>query len=311
MKAVRFHQLGGPEVLRVDEVEIPEPGAGQVRIRVAGAGFNPADGGIRGGTLPFPVALPHVPGYDVAGTLDALGAGVDGLAVGDAVVGFLSMTDDGADAEYAIAPAELLVRAPRAAALADAAALPSVALTAWQALFELGELARGQRILIVGAGGTVGGYAVQLAKNAGAFVIATASARSRAQVTDAGADQIIDHADESLIAEIFEPVDLLLNLAPIEPAEFEAAVALVRDGGVVVSTTVWMPTPGDASREVRGATVFVRSDPAQLAHLVSLVDAGELRLADSRKVGLGEVAAVHAEAAAGTLRGKVVVVPAS
>lgn len=311
MKAVRFPQHGGPEVLRVDEVEIPEPGIGQVRIRVAGAGFNPADGGIRGGTLPFPVALPHVPGYDVAGTVDALGAGVEGLEVGDAVVGFLSMTDDGADAEYAIAPAEVLVHAPRAGKLADAAALPSVGLTAWQALFDLADLRAGQRILVVGAGGTVGGYAVQLAKNAGAFVIATASARSRAQVTDAGADEIVDHAEESLIAAISEPVDVLLNLAPIEPAEFEELVALVRDGGVVVSTTAWMSTPGDETRGVRSETVFVRSDPAQLAHLVSLVDEGALRIAASRKVGLDEVSTVHAEAAAGTLRGKVVVVPAS
>lgn len=311
MKAVRFHRLGGPEVLRIDEVETPEPGAGQVRIRVAGAGFNPADGGIRGGTLPFPVALPHVPGYDVAGTIDARGAGVDGVAIGDRVVGFLSMTDDGADAEYAIAPADLLVPAPRAGDLADAAGLPSVGLTAWQALFELGDLQRGQRVLIVGAGGTVGDYAVQLASHAGARVIATASPRSRAAVEAAGADEVIDHTTTSVRDAVESPVDVLLNLAPIEPDEFAALVTLVRDGGVVVSTTAWMPTPGDESRGVRAETVFVRSDPARLAHLVSLVDAGDLRVAASRRVGLDEVAAVHAEAAAGTLRGKVVVVPAS
>lgn len=311
MKAVRFPQLGGPEVLRVDEVEIPEPGEGQVRLRVAGAGFNPADGGIRGGTLPFPVALPHTPGYDVAGTIDALGAGVDGFAPGDAVVAFLSMTDDGADADYVLAPADVLVAAPRTTDLADAAALPSVGLTAWQALFELADLQKGQRILVVGAGGTVGDYAVQLAKHAGAHVIATASPRSRAAVEAAGADEVIDHTGGSVRDAVAGAVDVLLNLAPIEPDEFAALLALVRDGGFVVSSTAWMPTPGDEGRGVRSGTVYVRSDREQLARLVTLVDEGALRVVASRKVGFDEVASVHAAAAAGTLRGKVVVVPAS
>lgn len=311
MKAVRFHQLGGPEVLRVDEVDIPEPGEGQVRIRVAGAGFNPADGGIRGGTLPFPVSLPHTPGYDVAGTVDALGVGVDGLVIGDRVIGFLSMTVDGADAEYALAPADLLVAAPRGGDLADAAALPSVGLTAWQALFDIAGLQAGQRVLIVGAGGTVGEYAVQLAKYAGAHVVATASPRSRAAVEAAGADEIIDHTAGSVRDGAGAAVDVLLNLAPIEPDEFAALVSLVADGGFVVSSTAWMPTPGDEGRGVRSETVYVRSDPDRLAHLVSLVDEGALRVVASRKVGLDDVAAVHADAAAGRLRGKVVVVPAS
>ncbi|MFK3835265.1 NADP-dependent oxidoreductase [Microbacterium sp. NPDC087868] len=311
MKAARFHQLGGPEVLRVDEVEVPEPGEGQVRIRVAGAGFNPADGGIRGGTLPFPVALPHTPGYDVAGTIDAIGVGVDGRAIGDSVIGFLSMTDDGADAECVVAPADLLVAAPAVGDLADAAALPSVALTAWQALFDVAGLQKGQRILIVGAGGTVGEYAVQLAKHAGAFVIATASPRSRAAVEAAGADEVVDHTVGSVRDGVGAPVEVLLNLAPIEPEEFAALVSLVGDGGFVVSSTAWMPTPGDEGRGVRGETVYVRSDPDQLAHLVTLVDDGSLRVVASRRVGLEEVASVHAAAAAGTLRGKVVVVPSA
>lgn len=310
MKAVRFDRLGGPEVLRVEDVPVPEPEAGQVRLRVAGVGFNPADGGIRAGTLPFPVVLPHIPGYDVAGVVDALGEGVEGLAVGDRVVGFLSMTDDGASAEYAIAPADVLVTAPAAGDLADAAALPSVGLTAWQALFDLGGLQRDQRVLIVGAGGTVGGYAVQLAADAGAHVVATASPRSRAAVEAAGAREIVDHTATAVGEAVSEPVDLLLNLAPIEPTEFAALVGLVRDGGAVVSTTAWMPTPGDDARDVRSATAFVRSDAAQLARLVALVDEGRLHLPASRRIGFGELADVHAAAADGSLRGKVVLVPA-
>ena len=180
MKAVRFHEYGDSDVLRYEDAEQPVPGAGEVRIHVAATSFNPVDDGIRGGYLqgPFPVTLPHIPGIDVAGTVDALGEGVENVAVGDAVIGFLPMTADGAAAEYVIAPAEILAPAPTSIPLADAAALPMVGLTAWQALFDDAGLTAGQRVLINGAGGAVGGYAVQLAKRAGAHVIATASPRS-------------------------------------------------------------------------------------------------------------------------------------
>ena len=143
---------------------------------------------------PIPVTLPHTPGIDVAGTVDALGEGVDSVAVGDAVVGFLPMVADGASAEYVVAPAETLTRgARRASRWPTPPRCRSVGLTAWQALFEHGELKAGQRVLINGAGGAVGGYAVQLAKQAGAHVIATASPRSSERVRTAGADEVIDH----------------------------------------------------------------------------------------------------------------------
>ncbi|MEV8213301.1 NADP-dependent oxidoreductase [Leifsonia sp. NPDC077715] len=311
MKAVRFHQYGGPDELRYEDVEVPEPGAGEVRIRVAGAAFNPADNGIRSGNLreAIPVTLPHTPGYDVSGTVDAVGAGVDGLAVGDAVIGFLPMVADGADAEYVIAPAGALAAAPTSIPLVDAAALPSVGLTAWQALFDDAALEASQRVLISGAGGAVGGYAVQLAKQAGAYVLATASPRSRDAVIAAGADAVIDHTSTDVVGAIQDPVDVLLNLAPISPDEFRALVGRVRDGGVVVSSTAWMPAPGDEDRGVRAVDVFVRSDVAQLTELVARVDRGELRVQVDRRIPLSEVAALHAEAASGELRGKVVVVP--
>ena len=311
MKAVRFHQYGGPDELRYEDVEIPEPGTGEVRIRVAGAAFNPADNGIRSGNLrqAIPVTLPHTPGYDVSGTVDALGAGVEGLAVGDAVIGFLPMVADGADAEFVLAPAEALAAAPTSIPLSDAAALPSVGLTAWQALFDDAGLEAGQRLLVSGAAGAVGGYAVQLAKQAGAHVIATASPRSRDAVIAAGADELIDHTSTDVVEAIAEPVDVLLNLAPISPDEFRALVGRVRDGGVVVSSTAWMPAPGDEDRGVRAVDVFVRSDVAQLTELVARVDRDELRVQVDRRIPLSEVAALHAEAASGELRGKVVVVP--
>src|SRR3954470_13762970 len=265
MKAMRLHEYGGPDVLRYEDLARPEPGAREVLVRVAGSAFNAVDDGIRGGYLqgPFPVTLPHTPGIDVAGTVDALGTGVENVAVGDAVVGFLPMTAPGAAAEYVIAPAEILAPAPTSIPLADAAAFPMVALTAWQALFDDAGLTAGQRVLINGAGGAVGGYAVQLAKNAGAHVIATASPRSSEQVSTAGADEVIDHTSTEVAAAVSQPVDLLLNLAPITAERLVALVTLVRSGGVVVNTVPTIPTPTDDERGVRAIGVFVRSDADQ------------------------------------------------
>ncbi|WIX92118.1 NADP-dependent oxidoreductase [Amycolatopsis sp. DG1A-15b] len=313
MKAVRFHEYGAPDVLRYEDVAQPVPAAGQVLVRVAATSFNSVDGNIRGGFMqgPIPVELPHTPGLDVAGTVDALGEGLDGLAVGDQVVGFLPMDKPGAAAEYALAPVEILAAAPKSVPLADAAALPLVGLTAYQALFDHGKLTAGQRVLINGAGGAVGGYAVQLAKNAGAYVIATASPRSGDAVKAAGADEIVDHTTTAVADAVTEPVDLALNLAAVDPAGLAALVTLVRPGGVLVNTTVWMPAPSDEERGVRGIDLFVRSDADQLAKLVALVDRGELRVDVAERVALDALPVLHARAAEGAVHGKVVVVPSA
>ncbi|MFE3032193.1 NADP-dependent oxidoreductase [Streptomyces canus] len=311
MKAVRFHEYGDPDVLRYEDVEQPVPGAGEVRIRVAATSFNSVDGNIRGGFMrgPIPVELPHTPGIDAAGTVDALGEGVDGIAVGDDVIGFLPMDGNGAAAEYVLAPADVLTPAPKSVPLADAAALPVVGLTAYQALFDHGKLTAGQRVLINGAGGAVGGYAVQLAKHAGAHVIATASPRSSEAVKSAGADEVIDHTVTGVTAAVTEPVDIVLNLAPVDPAELAALVTPVRPGGVLVNTTVWMPAPADEERGVRGIDLFARSDAEQLAKLVALVDRGELHVAIAERLPLAELPTLHARAAEGAVHGKVIVVP--
>ncbi|GIF14331.1 NADP-dependent oxidoreductase [Actinoplanes teichomyceticus] len=311
MKAVRFHEYGDPTVLRYEDVEKPVPGAGQVRIRVAATSFNGVDANIRGGFMrgPIPVSLPHTPGIDVAGTVDALGDGVTGVQTGDRVIGFLPMAGTGAAAEYVLAPAEALTPAPTRVPLTDAAALPVVGLTAWQALFDHAGLTSGQRVLINGAGGAVGGYAVQLAKRAGAHVIAVAGPRSGDRVKADGADEVVDHTTTDVTEAVTEPVDVVLNLAPVDPARLAVLPGLIRSGGVLVNTTVWMPAPSDQRRGVRGIDLFVRSDAGQLAHLVALVDRGELRVEVARRVPLDELPALHAEAAAGALpNGKVVVV---
>lgn len=195
MKAVRYHSHGDSDVLVYEEADRPVAGAGQVVVRVAGTSFNPVDAAIRAGLLQqvFPVAFPHVPNVDVAGVIAEVGEGVSGWSVGDAVVAFLPMTAPGAAAEYVAAPAEALAAAPRTVELADAAALPSAGLAAWQSLFEHAGLKAGQSVLINGAGGAVGGYAVQLAAQAGATVTATASARSIDRIRFYRADRIVDY----------------------------------------------------------------------------------------------------------------------
>jgi len=312
MKATRFHEFGDADVLQFQDVDRPAPGAGEVLVRVAATSFNGVDAGIRGGYLtgPFPVALPHTPGIDVAGTIETLGSGLDQLDVGVEVVGFLPMVADGASAEYVVAPAEVLTPAPSSIPLTDAAALPLVGLTAYQALFEHGGLAAGQRILINGAGGGVGGYAVQLAKNARAHVVASAGPGSIDRVKAAGADEVIDHTTTDVATAISDAVDVVLNLAPIGPDRLAALVDLVRPGGVVVNTVASMEAPTDQGRDVRGVNVYVRSDAEQLAHLVALVDSGELRVDVAERVRLAELPALHAKADNGTLSGKAVVVVA-
>jgi NADPH:quinone reductase-like Zn-dependent oxidoreductase len=309
MKAVRFHDYGGPEVLRYEDVDRPRPAAGQMLVRVAATSFNQVDASIRSGFLQqvFPVALPHIPGFDVAGTVAEIGEGVAGWSVGDAVVGFLPMTEDGASAEFVLAPAEVLTEAPTSIPLVDAAALPSTSLSAWQALFEQADLKAGQRVLVNGAGGGVGGYAVQLAKQAGATVIATASPRSREAVEAFGADLIVDYTATAVTEAISEPVDVVLNLVNAPESDLAGLTDLVSDGGVLVSTT--SPIRDDPGRDVRSVRLFVRSDAGQLATIVERVDSGELRMDVSERFPLSEIARVHELGEAGKFRGKVILTP--
>jgi NADPH:quinone reductase-like Zn-dependent oxidoreductase len=310
MKAVRYHAYGDSDVLVYEEADRPVAGAGQVVVRVAGTSFNPVDAAIRAGRLQqvFPVAFPHVPNFDVAGVIAEVGEGVSGWSVGDAVVAFLPMTAPGAAAEYVAAPAEALAAAPRTVELADAAALPSTGLAAWQALFEHAGLKSGQSVLINGAGGAVGGYAVQLAKQAGASVTATASARSLDRIRSYGADRIVDYTVTPVLQAVTgQRFDVVLNLAPTSPEQTAQLVRLVADGGTFVSTTT--PGPEDAGRGVRTVPVFVRSDATQLTELVTRVDAGDLQIEVAERRPLTDLAAVHDQATAGRLSGKTVLTP--
>jgi NADPH:quinone reductase-like Zn-dependent oxidoreductase len=310
VKAVRYHSYGDSDVLVYEDADRPAAGPGQVVVRVAGTSFNPVDATIRAGFLQdaFPLGLPHVPNYDVAGVVTEVGEGVSGWSVGDAVVAFLPIAGLGAAAEYVAAPADALAAAPRTVELADAAALPSVGLAASQALFEHADLKTGQSILINGAGGAVGGYAVQLAKQAGATVTATASARSHDRIRSYGADRIVDYTATPVPQAVAgQRFDVVLNLAYISPEATAQLLDLVTDGGAFVTTVI--PGPESPGRGVRTVQVFVRSHATRLAELVGRVDDGDLRIEVAERRPLAELAAVHDEAAAGRLAGKTVLIP--
>ncbi|MGH3246515.1 MAG: NADP-dependent oxidoreductase [Trebonia sp.] len=310
MKAVRYHSYGDSSVLVFEDADRPAAGAGQLVIKVAGTAFNPADAAIRAGFLQemLPLALPHIPNVDVAGVIVEVGEGVSGWQPGDAVVVFLPMAAPGAAAEYVAAPAELLAAAPRAVELADAAALPAAGLTAWQMLFEVAGLKGGQSVLVNGAGGAVGGYAVQLGRQAGATVTATGSARSRDRLRSYGIDQVIDYTATPLPQAVAgQRFDVVLNLVTTTAEETAALAGLTADGGTFVSATT--PGPDDPGRGVRTTQVFVRSDAAQLAGLVARVDAGELKVSVAERRPLADLPAVHARADAGQLPGRTILVP--
>jgi NADPH:quinone reductase-like Zn-dependent oxidoreductase len=310
MKAVRYHSYGDSGVLVYEDADRPVASAGQVVVKVAGTAFNPLDVAIRAGFVQqvFPVAFPHIPNFDVAGVVTEVGEGVSGWSAGDAVVAFLPVTGPGAAAEYAAVPAEALAAAPLAGELSDAAALPSAGLTAWQSLFEQAGLKAGQSVLVNGAGGAVGGYAVQLAKQAGATVTATASARSTGRLRSYGADRIIDYAVTPLPQAVAgQQFDVVLNLVRTSPEETARLAGLAADGGAFVSTT--FPDLDDAGRGVRVVSVFARSDAAQLAELVARVDAGDLKIDAAERRPLTDLAEIHDQAAAGRLAGKTVLIP--
>ncbi|MEU5288905.1 NADP-dependent oxidoreductase [Streptomyces sp. NPDC020755] len=308
MKAIRFHEFGNSEVLRHEDVERPVPGAGQVLVRVAATSFNPVDDHIRAGFLAemIPISFPYVPGLDLAGTVAELGADVTGPEVGDRVVAMLPLDSAGGAAEYVLVRAESLAPAPRTTELVDAAALPLTGLAAWQTLFELAELKPGQTVLVNGAGGAVGSLVVQLAVDAGAHVTAVDAPRHADRLRGYGADRVTGPLDLAAgPGAVGGPFQVVVNHVRVSPEELAQLTSYVADGGVSASTAG--PVPEDPARGVRSASLWVRSDGAQLTELVAKVDAGKLLVHVAAHRPVAELAAVHEDAGAGRLPGKTVV----
>ncbi len=276
MHALRIHEQGGPEGLAYEDAPEPEPGTGDVLVRVLAASFTPTE-------LTWPSTWvdrlghdrrPVIPGHEVSGTVEALGWGTSGFAVGDAVYGLTDWYRDGALAEYMAVEARNLAPKPASLDHVRAVALPMPGLTAWQALFVHGGLSEGQRVLIHGASGGVGAVAVQLARAAGARVTATGRAWARELVTELGAKRFVD-LDLERFEEVAEGMDLVVDLVGGETLQRSAVT--VKDGGIVVSAVEDPRALLDQARQVRGAYFVVEPARMQLEELARRADAGDLR----------------------------------
>ncbi|MFJ6899524.1 NADP-dependent oxidoreductase [Streptomyces hokutonensis] len=296
MRAAVVTTFGGPEAVRVVETEIPEPGAGQVRIKVAAASLNPVDAGVRAGA--FGGAGERLGlGWDVAGTVDATGV-AGPWQVGDEVVAlhYGAVKPLGTHAEYVVVDADAVAKAPEGVDAVHAATLPLNALTAVQAL-DLLELTPGQTLLVTGAAGAVGGFAVQLAAQRGVLVTGLARAGDEEFVRALGAAEF---TSEGVSA---GSVDAVLDAAVLG----ERALAWVRDGGAFAGV---IPQAAPApERGVRTGAVEVSADGARLAELVALVEKDVLTLRVADTYPLADAAEAHARLAEGGVRGRLVLVP--
>lgn len=307
MKAVRYHQYGGPDVLQYEEVPVPDVSSDEVLIKVAATAFNPSDAAIRMGYLKdfLPLELPFIPGVDVSGVIEQTGESVKGLKVGDKVFALLDLTKNGAAAEYVVCKAIDVAHAPKNIHLQDAAAIPGGALTAWQGLFDHGNLQSGQRVLITAAAGGVGSFAVQLAKWKGAYVIGTASEKSSPSLKELGIDEIIDYKNESIEDRVAEKVDVIFNLSPLASEDVTNLLHLLKKGGTLVSSS--NPADENLATElgVHAVRMAVQRNAEQLSQVANLVDAGHIKPFITERVPLSNLATVHEKV--GQTRGKVLI----
>jgi NADPH:quinone reductase-like Zn-dependent oxidoreductase len=299
--AVQLHEHGGVDVLRYEAVDCGEPSMGEVRVRVLAAGINPIDADIREGFLRRPVPLPTIPGGDVSGFVDTVGAGVTDFSVGDPVYGVIGRT--GAYAEYVVAPVAVFAPKPSTLDHVHAAAVPLAALTAWQMLFELAQLRAGQRVLVHAAAGGVGGFAVQLAKHVGATVTGTARAENASYVRELGADHVIDYR-ASRFEDVARDMDLVLDLVGGDTQHRSWSV--LKRGGMLVTACDQPLALSAHIAGVRALRVSVRPDGGQLSKISELIDAGRLRVHVSETFPLAEAARAHACIQTGHTRGKLV-----
>lgn len=291
MLAWQVHEFGPPEVMKLERVLRPDPGPGEVLVKVAAAGVGPWDAWIREGKSALPQPLPLTPGSDLSGEVVALGPDVSELRVGDQVYGVTNPQFIGAYAEYALARAGMIARKPASLTPIEAASAPVVAVTAWQALFDHAKLEAGQTVVIHGAAGNVGAYAVQLAHRARLRIIATASAEDIAFVRELGATTAIDFRSQRFEEQVRD-ADAVIDLvgADTQTRSFQ----ILRRGGKLISA-VSAPDPQLAQRHgIEAAFFLVDVTTEQLTRLAGLFDRGELKarvgvalpLADAREAHL-------------------------
>ncbi len=306
MRAQLMTGYGGSEVLRLDQLPVPTPSSGEVRIRVHAASINPIDWKIRSGGLQknYGVALPYIPGRDVAGTIDAIGSGVTRWKVGDNVIAVL---DGGGLAEYVIAPVENVALKPSNLSFKESAGIPTASLAAWRTLITNADIKKGQRVLIHGGAGGVGSTAVQLAHWRGAHVIATASAGNHDYLKSIGADEVIDYRT-TRFEDVVKNVDVVLDT--VGGDTLQRSPAVLREGGTLLSIVGILPAQGCSERKLRcpRSSTATREQPgAELTELGQLFDSGVLKISIEAEFPLAKAAQALELSETGRARGKIIV----
>ena len=314
MKAIRIHAFGGSEVLQIEDVARPVPASDEILVQVYASGVNPADWTVRQGgndlIRPF-LKLPIIMGLDAAGIIAEVGSDVTSFQKGDAVYGMPNFPGDGSYAEYCAAKASQFAHKPKSLTFNEAAAVPAAALTAWTALFAHGNILPGQRVLIQGASGGVGSFAVQFAKAKGAYVIGIASADNLDYLKQLGVDQVLDYRNQKF-EELVSDLDLVLEASPLrDNAERLKAVRVLRDGGTFVSVNIDSPVNEEvlaalARKQARGEFPAYQARQEWLAEIARLIDEGSVKVYISKVFPLEQVAEAHQESETWHVRGKLV-----
>ncbi|TVL92498.1 NADP-dependent oxidoreductase [Streptomyces sp. SAJ15] len=307
MRAIGQDTFGGPEVLKVVEVERPEPGPAEVLVRVHAAGVNPTDSWHRGTGGLAGDAAPVRLGWDVSGVVEAVGPGVTLFQPGDEVFGMpRHPLPAGTYAEYVTSPARHLVRKPASLTHVQAAALPLAALTAWQALVDTADVRPGQRVLIHAAAGGVGHLAVQIAKSRGAYVIGTARAAKHDFLRGLGADEVVDYTETDFATAVGD-IDVVLDT--IGGDYGPRSLRTLRPGGLVVS----LASPAEAALAVearelglRSTFLVVEADQAGMREIAALAESGTLRAEIATTLSLELAARAHEIGETGRTTGKIV-----
>jgi len=289
MKAARVLQYGPPSVIASDDVPRPEPGAGQLLVRVKAAGVGEWDALTREGKIQLQ-PLPLILGAELSGIVEAIGAEVSGFQVGDEVYGATNEQFTGAYAEYAVPFAGRMGQKPKRLNFVEAASAPVVAVTAWQMLFDYARVTRGQTALIVGAAGNVGAYAVQLASQAGLHVIASARAANRQHLTELGAERVVDSETERF-EDSLTGVDVVLDTVGGETQP--RSLRVLKRGGILVSVVSPVPEALPERYGVRAAYFIVDITTARLDKISELFDAGKLVTAVGTVLPLEEASVAH------------------
>jgi NADPH:quinone reductase-like Zn-dependent oxidoreductase len=274
MKAARIHEFGSPDVIRIDDVPPPMPNEGEILVRVAAAGVGPWDALFRERKIAVSSPLPLILGSDLSGVVEATGPGVTKFRAGDEVYGVTNSQFLGAYAQYALASEKMMAQKPRSLSFVEAASAPVVAVTAWQMLFDYAQAKAGQTVLIHGAGGNVGAYAVQMARNAGLEVFATASSKDLDYVRELGAATAIDYR-ETHFEDVVRAVDIVLDTVGGDTCV--RSIGVLKPGGILVSV-VSSPMPEDiaAKAGVRAVYFIVDVTTDRLNTIAELFDSKKL-----------------------------------